>query len=171
LIQSITALKNDCVYDGDDDDNSGSTNSNNNTKFGGGSGGTQTASQALRVLMYHMNQVRRELIHFDNKYNNYGNHNEQDMEEDYTFTYEEEEDPEIFFVPYLWEVIVCVVTASSLEWKKRLIRVFPLLEEEEEESSSAAIAMDNDDSKQHSTGANATAQKQALYSQDVSDVV
>jgi hypothetical protein len=26
--------------------------------------------------------------------------------EDFRFTYEEEADPEIFFVPYLWEVIV-----------------------------------------------------------------
>ena len=34
---------------------------------------------------------------------------------DFTFTYEEEADPEIFFVPYLWEVITCVLAASSLE--------------------------------------------------------
>ena len=48
---------------------------------------------------------------------------------DFTFTYEEEADPEIFFVPYLWEVIVCTLTASSLEWEKEKIRVFPLLED------------------------------------------
>jgi len=47
---------------------------------------------------------------------------------DFTFTYEEEADPEIFFVPYLWEVIICVLTASSLEWDKANINVFPLLE-------------------------------------------
>ena len=47
---------------------------------------------------------------------------------DFTFTYEEEADPEIFFVPYLWEVIICVLTASSLEWDKANIKVFPLLE-------------------------------------------
>ena len=43
--------------------------------------------------------------------------------EDFTFTYEEEADPEIFFVPYVWEVIVCAVTAISVEWNKDRIRV------------------------------------------------
>ena len=43
---------------------------------------------------------------------------------DFTFTYEEEADPEVFFVPYVWEVIVCVATASSIEWKKDKFRYF-----------------------------------------------
>ena len=48
--------------------------------------------------------------------------------EDFRFTYEDEADPEIFFVPYLWEVIVSCVTASSLEWNKKRINVFALIE-------------------------------------------
>ena len=36
--------------------------------------------------------------------------------EDFTFTYEEEADPEIFFVPYVWEVIVCAVTGGAVPW-------------------------------------------------------
>jgi hypothetical protein len=51
--------------------------------------------------------------------------------EDFQFTYEEEADPEVFFVPYIWEVIVCAVTASTVEWEKHAIQVFPLLEAEE----------------------------------------
>ena len=48
--------------------------------------------------------------------------------EDFRFTYEEEADPEIFFVPYMWEVLVCCVSASTLEWNKREIKVFALME-------------------------------------------
>ena len=48
--------------------------------------------------------------------------------DDFTFTYEEEADPEVFFVPYVWETVVCVVTSSSIEWKKDAIRAFTLLD-------------------------------------------
>ena len=48
-------------------------------------------------------------------------------DEDFAFTYEEESDPEIFFLPYVWEIIVCVVSSSILEWDKKNIKVFPLL--------------------------------------------
>ena len=47
--------------------------------------------------------------------------------EDFKFTYEEEADPETFFIPYLWEVIVSTVTASSLEWDRMHIKVFAIL--------------------------------------------
>jgi hypothetical protein len=57
---------------------------------------------------------------------------------DFTFTYEEEADPEIFFIPYVWEVIVCTVTASSIEWETNKILVFPLLDEEDEEEQTPA---------------------------------
>ncbi len=50
-------------------------------------------------------------------------------EEEFTFLYEEEADPEVFFVPYLWDIIVCVVTAGSMEWKKDDIKAFALLDE------------------------------------------
>jgi hypothetical protein len=43
---------------------------------------------------------------------------------DFTFTYEEEADPEIFFVPYVWEVVVCAVTSSSIEWNQSRIQLF-----------------------------------------------
>jgi len=51
---------------------------------------------------------------------------------DFTFTYEEEADPEIFFIPYVWEVIVCAVTAGTIDWDSNHIQVFPLLEIEDE---------------------------------------
>eukprot|EP00558_Chaetoceros_sp_UNC1202_P001337 CAMPEP_0197256810 /NCGR_PEP_ID=MMETSP1429-20130617/76662_1 /TAXON_ID=49237 /ORGANISM="Chaetoceros sp., Strain UNC1202" /LENGTH=228 /DNA_ID=CAMNT_0042720479 /DNA_START=486 /DNA_END=1172 /DNA_ORIENTATION=- len=47
--------------------------------------------------------------------------------EDFKFTYEEEADPETFFIPYVWEVIVSTVTSSSLEWDKSNIKVFALV--------------------------------------------
>ena len=64
-----------------------------------------------------------------------------DAGSDFTFTYEEEQDPEIFFVPYIHEVIVCTVSASSIEWQKSSIRVFPLLEGGEEEDDELAPAL------------------------------
>mmetsp|Transcript_26809 Transcript_26809/g.53604 ORF Transcript_26809/g.53604 Transcript_26809/m.53604 type:complete len:978 (+) Transcript_26809:99-3032(+) len=48
-----------------------------------------------------------------------------------TFTYEEEADPEVFFVPYLWDVIVGALTTSTLEWSREKILVFPLNEDTE----------------------------------------
>lgn len=48
-----------------------------------------------------------------------------------TFTYEEEADPEVFFVPYIWDMIVCTLTTTTttMEWDRAKIRVFPLNEE------------------------------------------
>jgi hypothetical protein len=61
------------------------------------------------------------------------NHNNTGMEgEDFTFTYEEEADPEVFFVPYVWEVIVCTVTSSLVEWDKHKVLAFPLFEGSDE---------------------------------------
>lgn len=45
---------------------------------------------------------------------------------DFKFTYEEEADPETFFIPYLWSVIVCTVASSLVEWDKRNIKVFAI---------------------------------------------
>jgi len=47
--------------------------------------------------------------------------------EDFKFTYEEEADPETFFLPYTWSVIVCTATSSMLEWDKKNIKVFPIM--------------------------------------------
>jgi hypothetical protein len=78
--------------------------------------------------------------------------------EDFTFTYEEEADPEIFFVPYVWEVIVCVITSSSIEWNKDRIGVFPLLDEE---------PIEDDFSTETPVSGNGLPQ----FARDVSDVV
>ena len=67
----------------------------------------------------------------------------------FSFTYEEEADPETFFVPYVWEVIVCCATASSIEWAKSEIRVFPLLDEP---VSDEQIPQDGDLAMQRPTG-------------------
>ncbi len=58
-------------------------------------------------------------------------------EEEFTFLYEEEADPEVFFVPYLWDLIVCVVTAGSMEWKKDDIKAFALLDKVDEKDLAA----------------------------------
>ena len=85
-------------------------------------GSARTAPKALKILTDHIDQVREAVT----------DRRRRSEPEDFSFTYEEEADPEIFFVPYVWEVIVCVVTACSIEWNKDRIQVFPLLEEEEE---------------------------------------
>mmetsp|Transcript_5579 Transcript_5579/g.12706 ORF Transcript_5579/g.12706 Transcript_5579/m.12706 type:complete len:792 (-) Transcript_5579:62-2437(-) len=46
-----------------------------------------------------------------------------------TFTYEEEADPEVFFVPYVWDVIVGTLTTTTMEWSRNKIQVFPLIED------------------------------------------
>ena len=79
----------------------------------------------------------------------------RENQDDFTFTYEEEADPETFFVPYVWEVVVCCVSAGSLEWEKDRIRVFPLLDDDYVPDSKEV--MDKPD-------------KQA-FAKDVSDVV
>ena len=106
----------------------------------------RTASKALKVLTDEVSKVREAVSDSRKK-----------DTDDFTFTYEEEADPEIFFVPYLWEVMVCAVTASSIEWQKNEIRIFPLLEAEE-----AVLT--------HSGEEQASVQPQA-FSKDVSDVV
>jgi hypothetical protein len=61
-------------------------------------------------------------------------------------------------------VIVCAVTASSIEWKKSAIQVFPLLqmeEEEEEASGGQSINGDADSPEAVAKG----------FATDVSDVV
>lgn len=60
-------------------------------------------------------------------------------EEEFTFSYEEEADPEVFFVPYTWDLIVSVVTASTVEWKKDDIEAFDLLDEVDEEDEVLGI--------------------------------
>lgn len=87
--------------------------------------GARTASKALNVLVDRIDRLqqvaeqKRKKEHVD----------------DISFTYEEEADPEIFFVPYVWETIVDVVTSTSIEWRKEDIRVFSLLDPVDESST------------------------------------
>jgi hypothetical protein len=92
-------------------------------------GDARTAPKAMDVLQQNMSQLQEAVAA-----------HARDDSSDFTFTYEEEADPETFFIPYVWEVIVCVVTASSIEWAKNKILVFPLLEEEEEDQEEEAAA-------------------------------
>lgn len=110
-------------------------------------GDGRTAAKALKVLMEHIESIQKVVTE---KRRRAG-------EEDFTFSYEEEADPEIFFVPYLWEVVVCVVTASSVEWNKDKIQVFPLLEEEAATLPEDIVASQQVDA--------------AKFAEDVSDVV
>lgn len=84
-------------------------------------GDARTASKALMVLKLNMDKLKEA--------------SEAIQDADFTFTYEEEADPEVFFVPYIWEVVVCVITACTIEWDTGRIQVFPLLDEEEEAST------------------------------------
>ena len=44
-----------------------------------------------------------------------------------TFQYEEESDPEVFFLPYLWDIVVSTLTtSSSMEWRRSSIQIFAL---------------------------------------------
>ena len=80
--------------------------------------------------------------------------------EDFTFTYEEETDPEGFFVPYVWEVIACAITATSIEWEKQSIQVFPLFEQ----FSNGDDDIENDVDVVNQNSSN-------KYSEDISEVV
>jgi hypothetical protein len=93
-------------------------------------GDARTAPKAMHVLQENMSLLQEAVAA-----------HARDDSGDFTFTYEEEADPEIFFIPYVWEVIVCVVTASSIEWETNKILVFPLLEEEEGQEEEEAPAL------------------------------
>lgn len=81
--------------------------------------------------------------------------------EDFKFTYEEESDPETFFVPYVWEVVVCTVTSGSLEWNRANIKAFQVMQhvmcdgQQDVDQQESSVAESNTTS----------------YSQDVGDVV
>jgi len=125
-------------------------------------GSARTAPKALKILTDHIDEVK-EAVTDDRR----SNRRASVEPEDFTFTYEEEADPEIFFVPYVWEVIVCVVTSTSIEWNKNRIQVFPLLEEEEE----------SDDEEDNNDLANSDGSPSELssiipqFARDVNDVV
>lgn len=59
-----------------------------------------------------------------------------------TFTYEEETDPETFFVPYVWDCTVGTLTTTTMEWSRRYIHVFPL--NEDSDMMDSALPQDDD---------------------------
>jgi len=122
------------------------------------SGETLSAVDAMAILVNKSNELRvspsagfEEDVITSNV-----NYEDQDCAacSDFTFTYEEEADPEVFFVPYIWEVVSCVVTTSFIEWNKRHIRIYSMFDEYTvDEDSQEATPASNE------------------YSQDVGDVV
>ena len=87
--------------------------------------GATTASKALTVLEAQVEHLQKISEATKRK----------KERENIAFTYEEEADPEIFFVPYVWETIVCVVTSGTIEWSKEDIQTFSLLKPMEEEAT------------------------------------
>lgn len=47
----------------------------------------------------------------------------ESTDEDFTYLYEEEDDPEIFFVPYVWDVVSSVVTPGFIDWERYRINI------------------------------------------------
>ena len=43
---------------------------------------------------------------------------------------------ETFFVPYVWDVIICTLTSTTMEWSRSKIRIFPLNDDDDEEEES-----------------------------------
>lgn len=84
--------------------------------------------------------------------------------EDFKFTYEEESDPETFFVPYVWEVVVCTVTSGSLEWNRTNIKAFQLMQNVMCDDGQQNVV------EQQKQGV-VTESSTPGYSQDVGDVV
>ena len=114
--------------------------------------GARSAGKALKVLESKLQDILAA-VSADSKASK-----DRSETEDFNFTYEEEADPEIFFVPYLWEIIVCVVTSSSVEWHKHKVRVFPLFDAETPEQDVPLPIQSDSPSNQ-------------VYSNDVSDIV
>jgi hypothetical protein len=109
-------------------------------------GDARTAQKALKLLSDNVEKLQKA--------------SEKKQEADFTFSYEEEADPEIFFVPYIWEVIVCVVTASSIDWDTNRIQVFALIEDDEDGADEEGMTENNG----NHTGTEG-------FAKDVSDIV
>ena len=57
--------------------------------------------------------------------------------DDFVFSYEEEDDPELFFVPYVWEVLVCTVSATTVEWDTSRIQIFDVQGNDDDDDNDA----------------------------------
>jgi len=72
-----------------------------------------------------------------------GNSDEDDYE-DFTYEYEEEDDPEIFFLPYVWEVVSCVVTSGVMDWDKSRAYVYSHYEDDQATSTESTQSLSSD---------------------------
>lgn len=123
-------------------------------------GNARTAPKALKILSDKV-KLLQDAVAAEKR---------QKKTEDFMFTYEEEADPEVFFVPYVWEVIVCVLTASSIEWQKDRIQVFAVAKAPAIEHDDATVSGDG-------TGANTSPTENGHqsngyhFAKDASDVV
>ncbi len=132
----------------------------------------RTAQKALTTLSEQMHQIIDIVRESSTPARNNNALDYQSTEDDFTFTYEEEADPEIFFVPNVWEIIVCVMTSATIEWDKSRIKVFPLLEidddnDDENDANNNTGALDDVDDHNNS-------EMQSMiphFARDVTDVV
>jgi hypothetical protein len=96
--------------------------------------GARSAPKALKVLEDNVEELKAASRTADESTKSPSKRNKRNSalttEDDFLpFTYQEEADPEIFFLPYVWDMIVSVVTASTMEWRKNEIKAFALLDE------------------------------------------
>jgi len=112
-----------------------------------------TATQAMYRLTTSIEDLKSAM-----RTNTLLNNDAADAEGDFTFTYEEDADPEVFFVPYIWDVVTCAVTVSFVEWDKAGIKVVSFVEwdkvgikvyakEEEEAETVVEVGVGGDFSK------------------------
>jgi len=93
-----------------------------------------SADQTLRILKIHMAELKAYYI--PERLVSDADSVVSDVSDigNLTFTYEEEADPEdeeeadpeVFFLPYVWDVIVGTLTTTTMEWNRKSIEVFPL---------------------------------------------
>ncbi|KAG7347045.1 Dyggve-Melchior-clausen syndrome domain containing protein [Nitzschia inconspicua] len=88
--------------------------------------GARSAPKALKVLEMQIESLVAAANAADAKFPS--KRRRAAGEDEFTFTYEEESDPEIFFVPYVWDIIVCCTTSTNISWKKDNIQAFSLLD-------------------------------------------
>jgi hypothetical protein len=124
----------------------------------------RTAQKALRALSENIEQIHTAVRDMSSTTTGRKSILPDPSVEEFTFTYEEEADPEVFFVPYIWEIIVCVLTSSTIEWDRNRIQVFPLLDGEDGDD------VDNDNVEDED---NNTELQSMLphFARDVTDVV
>jgi hypothetical protein len=135
-------------------------------------GAARAAAKALKALSDNMDRIQQAVA--EPTGGKRSSASKRDAADAFMFTYEEESDPESFFVPYVWEVVVCVATASLMDWNKAGIRVFPLLEDPSlagEHHPRSSSPGDGGDERLGGENPREPVLSDRIYSKDVSDVV